>query len=121
MHTITLLGSTGSIGRQTLDVVSRHPERFRVVHMAAGSNVDLANEQIRTFSPKSFVIGDASKRDALTGAEILTGEEALLRISSDDIQELGRASPEVLEILHSHIALREAETARRLTAGGMLI
>ncbi len=51
--------------------------------MAAGSNVDLAAEQIRAFSPKSFVIGDASKRDALTGTEILTGEEALLRIASD--------------------------------------
>jgi 1-deoxy-D-xylulose-5-phosphate reductoisomerase len=83
LHTITLLGSTGSIGRQTLDVVARHPERFRIVHLAAGSNVELAAEQIRTFSPKSFVIGDAAKASALSGAEILTGEDALSRIASD--------------------------------------
>ncbi|MCK6549179.1 serine/threonine-protein kinase [Myxococcota bacterium] len=45
----------------------------------------------------------------------------LLKLSKADFQELVRTSPEVLEILQGHIALREAETARRLTAGGMLI
>jgi serine/threonine protein kinase/CRP-like cAMP-binding protein len=45
----------------------------------------------------------------------------LLRFADADIQELVRSTPEVLEILRSHIALREAETARRLTAGGALI
>jgi ATP-binding cassette subfamily B protein len=45
----------------------------------------------------------------------------LLRVADADIQELMRATPEVKDILETHIALREAETARRLTAGGALI
>jgi 1-deoxy-D-xylulose-5-phosphate reductoisomerase len=84
VHTITILGSTGSIGRQTLDVVSRHFDRFRVIHLAAGGNVELAQEQIQRFQPTSFVIADASKIDALrqvTSVPVESGEEALCRIA----------------------------------------
>jgi len=49
---LAVLGSTGSIGRQTLDVVRALPERFRVVGLAAGENVDLLLEQIGEFSPE---------------------------------------------------------------------
>ena len=49
---IAILGSTGSIGRQTLDVVSRHPERFEIVALAAGGNVELLAEQVRCFRPR---------------------------------------------------------------------
>ena len=45
----------------------------------------------------------------------------LLRLSGQDLQDLLAFSPNVKEILHAHIARREAETARRLTAGGLLI
>lgn len=48
---IALLGSTGSIGRQTLDVVRRFPEQFRVVSLAARSNVDLLAQQVQEFQP----------------------------------------------------------------------
>jgi 1-deoxy-D-xylulose-5-phosphate reductoisomerase len=48
---IALLGSTGSIGRQTLDVVRRFPEHFRVVSLAARSNVDLLAQQVQEFQP----------------------------------------------------------------------
>jgi 1-deoxy-D-xylulose-5-phosphate reductoisomerase len=49
---VAILGSTGSIGRQALDVIARHPERFEVVGLAAGRNVDLLAEQIAQFGPR---------------------------------------------------------------------
>ena len=49
---VAILGSTGSIGRQALDVIARHPERFEVVGLAAGRNVDVLAEQIATFAPR---------------------------------------------------------------------
>ncbi len=50
---VAILGSTGSIGRQALDVIGRHPERFEVVGLAAGRNVDLLAEQVARFAPKA--------------------------------------------------------------------
>ena len=49
---VAILGSTGSIGRQALDVIARYPDRFRVVGLAAGRNVELLAEQVRTFAPE---------------------------------------------------------------------
>ena len=49
---VAILGSTGSIGRQALDVIVRHPERFEVVGLAAGRNVDLLGEQVARFTPR---------------------------------------------------------------------
>jgi 1-deoxy-D-xylulose-5-phosphate reductoisomerase len=48
---VAILGSTGSIGRQALDVIARHPERFEVVGLAAGRNLDLLAEQLTSFRP----------------------------------------------------------------------
>ncbi len=52
MKGISLLGSTGSVGVTTLDVVSRFPDRFRIVAMAAGQNLELLAEQIKRFKPE---------------------------------------------------------------------
>src|SRR5438105_79513 len=52
MKGISILGSTGSVGVTTLDVVSRFPDRFRVVAMAAGRNLDLLIDQIKRFKPE---------------------------------------------------------------------
>src|SRR5438093_9590894 len=49
---LAILGSTGSIGRQTLDVVRSLPERFNVIALAAGGNVTLLEEQAREFRPR---------------------------------------------------------------------
>ena len=49
MKKISLLGSTGSIGVNTLDVVERNPESFQILAMCAGSNLDLFVDQIRKF------------------------------------------------------------------------
>ena len=52
MKKIVVLGSTGSIGRQTLDIVRSFPEEFQVVGLAAGNNLAVLREQIREFSPR---------------------------------------------------------------------
>ncbi|NJK42122.1 MAG: 1-deoxy-D-xylulose-5-phosphate reductoisomerase [Acaryochloridaceae cyanobacterium SU_2_1] len=68
MKAITLLGSTGSIGTQTLDIVAQYPEQFRVVGLAAGRNLDLLVKQIRQFQPEIVAIADASQLSSLSAA-----------------------------------------------------
>ena len=51
MKNIALIGSTGSIGRQTLNVVRRHPDKFNIVSLAAGNNSRLFAEQVKEFHP----------------------------------------------------------------------
>ena len=85
---LTILGSTGSIGTNTLDVVRQNPERFQVFALAAGRNVDLLARQIREFKPEVVVVQEAEDlarlRALLAGTpepELLSGPEALLRIA----------------------------------------
>jgi 1-deoxy-D-xylulose-5-phosphate reductoisomerase len=59
MKAISILGSTGSVGVTTLDVVGRFPERFRVVAMAAGRNLDLFTQQIERFDPELVSVATA--------------------------------------------------------------
>src|SRR5690242_10864595 len=62
MKRIAILGSTGSIGRSTLSVVESYPERFQIVALAAGSNVDAAFDQAQRWKPR--VISMATEADA---------------------------------------------------------
>lgn len=81
MKKIVILGSTGSIGTQTLDIVARHPDRFEVVALAAGKNLDLVVEQVRAFRPRRVSVSGAVEADSLRGrlkgetVEILFGDE----------------------------------------------
>ena len=54
MKKIAVIGSTGSIGRQTLEVVRRNPDKFKIVSLAAGNNVGEFFKQVKEFSPKAF-------------------------------------------------------------------
>src|SRR5262249_61334525 len=84
MKRLAVLGSTGSIGVTTLSVVERFPDRFRVVALAAGKNLERLKEQVRRFQPE--VVSIASEADArdlhahLPGfrGEILCGAEGLV-------------------------------------------
>src|SRR2546427_9431152 len=62
MKRIAVLGSTGSIGRSTLSVVESYPDRFKVVSLAAGKNVEAALEQAKRWRPR--VVSLSSERDA---------------------------------------------------------
>ncbi|HUX54053.1 MAG TPA: 1-deoxy-D-xylulose-5-phosphate reductoisomerase [Williamwhitmania sp.] len=80
---LAILGSTGSIGTQALDVVRSHPERFEVVVLTANNNIDLLVLQAIEFLPKVVVIANEAKyervRDALMAMpiEVLTGASAI--------------------------------------------
>ncbi len=65
MKNITILGSTGSIGTSTLDVIRRNPERFRVFALVAGRNIERLARQIYDFRPKVAVVADEAGRDEL--------------------------------------------------------
>ncbi|MBN1504903.1 MAG: 1-deoxy-D-xylulose-5-phosphate reductoisomerase [Candidatus Eisenbacteria bacterium] len=88
MTNVVVLGSTGSIGRNCLSVVRDNASRFRVVGLAAGSNIDLLAEQVREFAPGVVAVGDArareefSRRNAFPGLVLLGGEEGLRELSS---------------------------------------
>jgi 1-deoxy-D-xylulose-5-phosphate reductoisomerase len=89
LQTLTILGATGSIGASTLDVVARHPERFRVWAVSAHRQLDRLAEIIRKHQPRVAVVADAAAADALRNqigpseaCEILWGAEALCRIAS---------------------------------------
>jgi 1-deoxy-D-xylulose-5-phosphate reductoisomerase len=66
---VAVLGSTGSIGRQTLDVVRAHPERFRIAGLAAGKNTDLLAEQAREFVPDMVSCADTDGLRAALGGK----------------------------------------------------
>ncbi|MDE5811175.1 MAG: 1-deoxy-D-xylulose-5-phosphate reductoisomerase [Muribaculaceae bacterium] len=92
---IAILGSTGSIGTQALDVVSRYPERFNVTLLVAGSRVDTLIQQAIRFRPSMAVIADESKlwklRDALAplGIETTAGATAVAdAVTRPDIDTL---------------------------------
>ncbi len=86
---ITILGSTGSIGTSTLDVVARHPGRFRIIALTANSQVDLLFRQCQQFKPAFAVMLDQAAairlrqlaREAGLGTEILSGVAALEQVA----------------------------------------
>lgn len=87
---ITILGATGSIGRQTLAVLAMHPERFSVFALSAQSNVDLLFQQCQQFTPQYAVIGapyyselKARFQQAQLSTTLLSGEQALSDIATD--------------------------------------
>lgn len=89
MKKISILGSTGSIGTQTLDIVSQYPEQFQVVGLATGNNVDLLARQIRTFRPQIVAICNESHLPTLKSLIadldytpiLLTGEEGIIEVA----------------------------------------
>lgn len=89
---LTILGSTGSIGESTLDVVSRHPEKFRVFALAGHRQVDKLAAQCKQFRPEYAVVGDAGhaaelekklKQEGIS-TQVLYGAQALIDVASAD-------------------------------------
>ena len=62
---ITVLGSTGSIGTQTLEIASELPDKFRIVALSAGRNIDLLTEQVRKHQPEVIAIEDENLLEEL--------------------------------------------------------
>ncbi|MFW5440004.1 MAG: 1-deoxy-D-xylulose-5-phosphate reductoisomerase [Methylophilaceae bacterium] len=91
MQNVTILGSTGTIGVQTLDVIARHAQDYQVFALAANSNVDVMLQQCLDFKPKYAVLLDANAatelssqlKSVLSNTEVLTGMASLEQVSSD--------------------------------------
>ena len=131
---ITVLGSTGSIGTQTLDIIKRHPDRFTVSVLTCGKNVDLLMDQIASFPeadrPKLVVCGDSKMapliRDEFPKIRVESGSEGLILAAEYDsdivlnaLMGMRGLVPTYHAIQTGHdIALANKET---LVAGGHII
>ncbi len=89
MKKIAILGSTGSIGRSSLQVIEQFPDRFQVVALAAGKNIELLAEQIQRFRPKLAAVLDqqlakdlANRLQPDTRVEVLAGSEGYQQVAS---------------------------------------
>ncbi|QNK54794.1 1-deoxy-D-xylulose-5-phosphate reductoisomerase [Paenibacillus sp. PAMC21692] len=87
MKKIALLGSTGSIGTQTLDIVRHHPERFAITALTAGSNTELVVAQAKEFKPSIVSMATKDLADRVsphlpTGTRVVYGDEGLIEAAS---------------------------------------
>ncbi len=89
MKTIGVLGSTGSIGKNTLEVVRQHPDEFKILYLTANRQVELLIDQAKIIQPEAVCIADATKYqqlcDGLVGSNIkcLTGMDSILDLVKD--------------------------------------
>lgn len=132
MKRVSILGSTGSIGTQTLDVISHYPERFRVEALAAGQNIDLLLQQAKQFRPKQVSVQSKADADRLrphlpTGTSVVYGDEGLIEIAAANDAELvitgivgSQGMKPTLAAIEAgkHIGLANKET---LVSGGALV
>ncbi|CAE6788635.1 MAG: 1-deoxy-D-xylulose-5-phosphate reductoisomerase [Nitrospira sp.] len=94
MKNIVILGSTGSIGTNTLDIVDRFPEEFRVIGLTAGSNDDKLEAQIRRFCPTFAALASEAAAEKLRGrcsdlpVKIFAGQEGVARVAQSPDAEL---------------------------------
>jgi 1-deoxy-D-xylulose-5-phosphate reductoisomerase len=94
MRRITLLGSTGSIGRSTLDVVRQNRHRFEIFALIAGRNLDLLVDQIREFQPHAVAVSRTSDVDKLAGMLREAGLKVPFLTSGDDSYAALTTAPE---------------------------
>jgi 1-deoxy-D-xylulose-5-phosphate reductoisomerase len=127
---VALLGSTGSIGRQTIEVLDAHPEAFRVVALATGSNAGLLAEQAARLRPAVVALGDGSGLAGLdlpAGTDRVGGVDALERLATrDDVDLVVVGTGGVVSLRPVLAALRAGKivaTANKetLVAGGHLV
>src|SRR6266700_8067042 len=91
MKRIAILGSTGSIGRSTLSVAEAYPDRFQIVTLAAGANLDSAFEQAKRWKPRVISMGSESdaatlrarlKKEGVAEVEVAHGTAGTVRVAT---------------------------------------
>ena len=118
MKKISILGSTGSIGTQTLDVVRANRDKFEVVAISANSSINLLLEQIKEFRPKYVAVYNEASAKALKemipsdiNIEVLSGMEGLVAISSlDEIDVLLTAIVGMIGLVPTLEAIKKGKT-----------
>ena len=134
MKKIAILGSTGSIGTQTLDVVRAHSDELQVVALAAGSNKERLKEQIREFHPELVSLSDERKaqelKEELAGeaVEVVCGMDGLIEVAGiDSADVVVTAVVGMMGILPTMEAIRKgkdialANKETLVTAGHLII
>ena len=134
MKKIAILGSTGSIGTQTLDVIRAHSDELEVVALAAGSNKERLKEQIREFHPELVSLSDEKKaqelKEELAGeaVEVVCGMDGLIEIAGiDSADVVVTAVVGMMGILPTMEAIRKgkdialANKETLVTAGHLII
>ena len=134
MKKISILGSTGSIGQSTLSIVEKFPDRFKVVALAAGNNVELLEKQVRQFGPTVVAVAGEQSAARLRTAcsdlhvRVFSGVEGMIQVAAADEAEMtvsaivGTAGlvPTMAAIrAGKHIALANKEVL--VTAGELVI
>lgn len=118
MKKISILGSTGSIGTQTLDVVRKNRDKFEVVAISANSSINLLLEQIKEFKPRYVAVYNANSAKELKEMipsdikiEVLSGMEGLITISSlDEIDVLLTAIVGMIGLVPTLEAIKKGKT-----------
>lgn len=119
MKQLTILGSTGSIGCSTLDVVRHNPEHFRVVALVAGKNVARMVEQCLEFSPRYAVMDDEASAKLLktmlqqqgSRTEVLSGQQAACDMAAlEDVDQVMAAIVGAAGLLPTLAAIRAGKT-----------
>jgi 1-deoxy-D-xylulose-5-phosphate reductoisomerase len=114
LQRVAVLGATGSIGRNTLDVIARHPERYQIAGLAAHRSVDAMEALCRAHRPPLAVMTDeqaaASLRERLAdiSVEVLAGRDALVTLASDVATDTVMAAIVGFAGLHSTLAAAKA-------------
>ncbi|MBN8234482.1 1-deoxy-D-xylulose-5-phosphate reductoisomerase [Halobacillus kuroshimensis] len=132
MKHISLLGATGSIGIQTLDVIRLHPEQFSLYSMAFGRNVEKAVPLIQEFKPAVIVVQDEDTKQRLSReidhSRILTGGEGLIEAASaDDVDVVVNAVmgsiglPATLKAIQARKQIAIANKETLVTAGHLVM
>ncbi|MGO4543912.1 1-deoxy-D-xylulose-5-phosphate reductoisomerase [Paenibacillus sp. 2TAB23] len=133
MKKISVLGSTGSVGTQTLDVVAHHSEEYKVVGLSAGSNIDLLIAQANQFKPT--IVSLASKADAdkarihlPPGTKVVYGEEGLIAVAAETDADLvvtaimgSRGLPATLAAIDAGKTIGLANKETLVTAGHIVM
>jgi len=129
---IAILGSTGSIGQNSLEVIRNSPDRFAATYLTANTNIDLLEQQIRIFHPRGVVVSEEGRAATLrkrvdSSVEVLSGADGLVRVVTRDDVDIVISSlvgfaglrPTVAAIQHrKRIALANKETL--VVAGGLI-
>jgi len=90
---VAVLGSTGSVGRQALDVIRGAPEQFQVVALAGGRNVALLAEQVREFEPAAVSAADGAAGDELRSGTSASWQDLETMVTRDDVAALRAGKP----------------------------
>ncbi|ANY69639.1 1-deoxy-D-xylulose-5-phosphate reductoisomerase [Paenibacillus sp. BIHB 4019] len=133
MKKITILGSTGSIGTQTLDVIANDPERFQVVGLSAGSNTDLLIEQAIRFKPSIVCLSTKEAAEAVAsslpaGTRVIFGEQGLIELAGETEADIvvtaimgSRGLPATLAAIEAGKMIGLANKETLVTAGHIVM